>query len=825
MTDIFKSLLEVTLFSSAMILVVLSIKAVFGKRIGIRLISVLWMLTLARLILPITIESPVHLISTTQETVSEAAPQVSEMELPQSHQLNQSTYNNWEDIYCQNTDFTNQNENTSAAATQSISSPTSFQKILTFLKSISVWTYAFTVWVIGAVIMLVSHLVQMISFSRKVSDCGQTDNTDLNSLLLQNKTALGLEKTVLIAECSSVDMPVTLGIIKPKILIPKGYTQTIGYTQLSLMIMHELCHIKRSDIFKNYLWLFAKIIHWFNPLVMFAFKAYRDDIEIACDEMVVRHVSEESKFEYSQGLLEAIKLSRNEIKTPAAMSFCKDRTKLRERVETMIKPKRKSKTAAVTAILMATVMVLACFTTACQPLEKEVAIGKNEDLSETVVETNKEESLPELEESKQVVNEQIKKVNGHIEMQIDPNDMVTINVDADIIAPNMEKFTIVRIKPKNFTQEQFEILMDIVTDGEPVYYDDFSRAICLSKEEILAVLPKYKTFAQNEALPDYIKNHLDSNIEEMEKYFNVAVSMADEQLYDGTLTPMKNNTLFSYITNLKCYMGKDTAARFSFYQSFNGTSTLMQFYNEECGMPYNRFEPYTGVDAERISMTYDDAKAMAYELVCAIDGEDTNMVIYDSAINYSVGSFADNTKETSPQAYSFEFARQYNGVEIKPVLYLMGGNQQISNNMFISPESISIMIDNTGFCYINWNNHTQYIETVAEDTQLMPIDEIQEIFEQQCRNEFSWVPQNDALIEQPTVTLNVKRVELNFMVIQEKDNPESYISVPVWDFIADEVYDWEAVSQDGYPDVGLKNVSIMTINAIDGTVIDQEQGD
>ena len=65
---------------------------------------------------------------------------------------------------------------------------------------------------------------------------------------------------------------------------------------------------------------------------------------------------------------------------------------------------------------------------------------------------------------------------------------------------------------------------------------------------------------------------------------------------------------------------------------------------------------------------------------------------------------------------------------------------------------------------------------------------------------------------------------MNLMVIPEKDNPGSYITVPVWDFIADVTMDEKAEMQEGGFDPGETNVSIMTINAIDGTVINRVQG-
>lgn len=477
-------------------------------------------------------------------------------------------------------------------------------------------------------------------------------------------------------------------------------------------------------------------------------------------------------------------------------------------------------------ILFTVVSVLTCLLAACQPTpEKEVVSRKNQNFVKKVVEANNEENQPKLEQDKQVIEEQIKKINGHMQTEIKPGDMVTIKVDADIISPGYEKMPLVRVRPKNFTKEQFQKFVDFLTNGEPIYYEDIVNGYFhLSKEEIEALLPMLKGYAANDELPEHVKSHINHFISDYEENYDIAISRADERLYDGTLTKRENNSTFNYITSLKCYLGKEKAARLSLWQSFNETQTNMQFDNVDFCTPYNIFEPYEGENAKRMNMSYDEAKAIAEKLVHTIDGENTNMVIYSSNIGYSVGTFANHTKENSPHAYSFRFARQYNGVEIKPIMFLWGDGDQIDYSKQISPESIGVTIDDGGITMATWSNYTEYIETVAEDAPLLAFDEIKDVFEQHCHNEFTWVPRNDALLEQPTVTLNVKKIELNLMVIPEKDNLENYITVPVWDFIADEEYDKKVTAQDGYESEGQKNCSIMTINAIDGSVIDREQG-
>jgi hypothetical protein len=98
------------------------------------------------------------------------------------------------------------------------------------------------------------------------------------------------------------------------------------------------------------------------------------------------------------------------------------------------------------------------------------------------------------------------------------------------------------------------------------------------------------------------------------------------------------------------------------------------------------------------------------------------------------------------------------------------------------------------------------------------------IFENYCKIKFSWAPPYEDMPKDAGATFNVKRIELNLMAIPEKDNLENYITVPVWDFIADQEYEEVYIDQEGYAVEGDKDISIITINAINGTVINREQG-
>ena len=473
--------------------------------------------------------------------------------------------------------------------------------------------------------------------------------------------------------------------------------------------------------------------------------------------------------------------------------------------------------------IYALLIIMIILFTACQPTPEEAVVQSKEgDLVQQVVNANSEENAEELHEDKEIIQEQIEAIDKHLNMEFQANDRVKIAVDADVSVPAYDKIPMVRVKPENLTKEHLEILISEIVGGREVYYQD-ERLGIWSKEEIEQIATKLKGYAQNENLEPHIKAHLQDNIGFLEEQHSFASSKDDGKLYDGTLVATENNKSYSHITGLKVFMGKAQAARIELWQSLNGRRTQLIFRNEEYGVPYNTFEPYEGVDAQRIDMSYKQCKEMAENIVKSLDGEDTNMKVYSLEIGYSVGFFADYTLETSPQCYIFRFARDYNGVYAKPINPLHGVSD-VNYAETVQTERLIVMIENDGVYSVSWGNYAKYVETLSQDVPLMDFELVNEIFKDYCEYKFTWVPQYDNVPDDTTVTINIDRVEFNLMMTLEKDNIESYIMIPVWDYIGDINYDQELEAQDGYPIEGEKNVAILTINAIDGTVIDREQG-
>lgn len=99
-----------------------------------------------------------------------------------------------------------------------------------------------------------------------------------------------------------ISSPVTFGIFHQKVLLP-GYYMRLSREQLKYILIHEKIHISYYDNLNKFLVIFAVCLHWFNPFAWLMYLCYNRDIELACDEKVIRQVGETGREEYANVLI------------------------------------------------------------------------------------------------------------------------------------------------------------------------------------------------------------------------------------------------------------------------------------------------------------------------------------------------------------------------------------------------------------------------------------------------------------------------------------------------------------------------------------------
>ena len=254
MAAVFLKLLNLSISASWLVLAVLVLRLV-SKRSPKWMNVLLWGIVALRLVLPFSIESALSLIPSA-ETVSPAAVQFAPAPTITSgvkiidNAVNPSL-----------------SEHFAAAPTMSV-------------NPLYVWAYlAGWVWLIGLGAMLLYALVSYLRLRRRVSV----------SLCVRENIYL----------CDAISSPFILGVVKPRIYLPSGLDEV----QRQNVLSHERAHLARRDHWWKPLGFALLAVYWFNPVLWLAYALLCRDIELACDERVIRTMDESAVKTYSTVLL------------------------------------------------------------------------------------------------------------------------------------------------------------------------------------------------------------------------------------------------------------------------------------------------------------------------------------------------------------------------------------------------------------------------------------------------------------------------------------------------------------------------------------------
>lgn len=254
MAAVFLKLLNLSISASWLVLAVLVLRLV-SKRSPKWMNVLLWGIVALRLVLPFSIESALSLIPSA-ETVSPAAVQFAPAPTITS---GVSVIDN----------TVNPSLSEHFAATPEAS-----------VNPLYVWTeIAGWVWLIGLGAMLLYVLASYLRLRRRVSV----------SLPVQDHIYL----------CDAISSPFILGVVKPHIYLPSGLDEV----QRQNVLAHEQAHLARRDHWWKPLGFALLAVYWFNPVLWLAYTLLCRDIELACDERVIRTMDESAVKTYSTVLL------------------------------------------------------------------------------------------------------------------------------------------------------------------------------------------------------------------------------------------------------------------------------------------------------------------------------------------------------------------------------------------------------------------------------------------------------------------------------------------------------------------------------------------
>ncbi|MBL9128947.1 MAG: carboxypeptidase regulatory-like domain-containing protein, partial [Verrucomicrobiales bacterium] len=194
------------------------------------------------------------------------------------------------------------------------------------------WWVIGAVWGLGAVGFGVRWIGQDLRLRTALRRHVPVASPEVRELLERCRRELGLRRSVLLFETEEVSAPAIHGVIRPRLLIPDGLFERLGAAELRHVFLHELAHVKRRDLELNWLVSMLLTLHWFNPVLWWAFRRMRADRELATDAMVLAHLRGESPVAYGETILTVLEHAPANLAVPGLVGIGEDRAQMEVRI-------------------------------------------------------------------------------------------------------------------------------------------------------------------------------------------------------------------------------------------------------------------------------------------------------------------------------------------------------------------------------------------------------------------------------------------------------------------------------------------------------------
>ena len=393
---------------------------------------------------------------------------------------------------------------------------------------------------------------------------------------------------------------------------------------------------------------------------------------------------------------------------------------------------------------------------------------------------------------------------------------INVTVDAEVIAPEADSAAIIRVTDGTITQAQADVLME-----ELVHTPLHDPHAPVTKDAIMEqILENKRLLAEGPTEEDLKFGHIDANgnaltweqwmqqyIDQLQEEYNNAPEENEQAAISGQFVEKDG---LSFIEGV----GYSEEYGYESFQVENiitslGASRALYDRNSAVkegyillGSSSIQYADVTGRELPGLTISADDARAMTDPLVEKLGIE--NMAFYATRKGYS----AENERWPERDFWVVLYTRSFNGL---PITYTSAtGDMMTDATVYNEPwryETLAFFVNDSGIVGMHWEAPYTIGDTVTSDSALLSFDDVMAVFEKM------YLVNNDGLKQ--TVTIN--QIRLGYTRIAEQDKDGSGILVPVWDFFGTVTDENGNTKDDPY-------ASLLTVNAIDGSIINRDMG-
>lgn len=203
----------------------------------------------------------------------------------------------------------------------------------------------FGIWLTGSIGVGIFFIITYFLNLEKLKKSHPVNNYSANKIIQE----FSLKRTVQIRQNDRIISPLTYGLFKPVIILPQNIDWNDS-DKIRFILTHEILHIKKFDVLKKQILALSLSLHWFNPFIWIMFFVVNRDIELSCDESVLRKYGDHNKKKYAMILIHMEESKRNRY---SLLNYFKVNT-IEERLVSIMKIK---KNTLVTKILSTTLLL------------------------------------------------------------------------------------------------------------------------------------------------------------------------------------------------------------------------------------------------------------------------------------------------------------------------------------------------------------------------------------------------------------------------------------------------------------------------------------
>lgn len=486
MKDLFSQVLNMSLTASVMIVLVILARLALKRAPKIYSYA-LWSVVLFRLLCPVSLPSPVSLLGALDAPVAEPESRITTV------------------VYFQTVGGTEQEAPllpTEKGSTGAISeTETVSYHTVSWMEVLSV------IWLAGAAGLYAFGIGNYLRFRRKLRYAWQVEG---NVYLLDH-----------------IDTPFAAGILRPRIYLPSDLPRD----QAAYIIAHERCHIRRLDLLTRGLSFAALCLHWFNPLVWLAFVLSGRDMEMSCDEAVIRRLGPNIRRAYSQSLLNLAAGGR--LFHGAPLAFGEGNTG--SRIRNLARWRKPKIGVSVVCLALSLAILVACSLNPKRSVPEEPPQESTQ--VSTIAPSQPEQSVQDAVDIS--YSDTVTNGNGSINY--------TFNIDQSL---SYAALPVVEVVPHYLTTEEAQRVARVLFGDAEFYEADPLLAPQYTKGEIEACIQRWSEYSTMEGVATLMGQEDSFTLEKIQQKIAELTALYDTAPEDSTRIPCRwefqKETVYTY---------------------------------------------------------------------------------------------------------------------------------------------------------------------------------------------------------------------------------------------------------------------------------------